>query len=449
MKQNKIVFYFPWKEVSGGPIYLTRLANALADVEGYEVYYTDYENGLSDSLLKNEKIKKITVTEKSFEINIDEPVTIITPIYWACWLPKLHDDSKILFFNWHICCIPVLKSTWKINDEELSDVLRLVNEKNSVFFCDYSHWMAQNTKDIQFEKKFVSITLDDKYSTSPVSVINDSEINLGVLGRLCDDKIYSILNLLDNYKKVETKLKKNLHVIGDGPQKFLINLKNYENINIHFHGTVTNDKLDELLKNRIDVLFAMGTSVLESAALAMPSVIIPHNMSPFFCDKYTYLHESKGYCLGWYDDQIEEIGVISRPLTEVISDIYEKKLKAELGKASYDYFKTNHAISSSIGSLQKAIESTCLNSLDFKKATSGFKSVYKSISLFGVPLLRILKGVSGNYELFVLNFGAIATAKKLDSESVWNFSIFGFHLLNLIKINGKIRLKLNVFKSNQ
>ena len=26
----KLVFYFPWPEVSGGPFYLTRIANAIA-----------------------------------------------------------------------------------------------------------------------------------------------------------------------------------------------------------------------------------------------------------------------------------------------------------------------------------------------------------------------------------------------------------------------------------
>lgn len=36
---NKVVFYFPWKEISGGPFYLTKLADALSEIDGYQVYY--------------------------------------------------------------------------------------------------------------------------------------------------------------------------------------------------------------------------------------------------------------------------------------------------------------------------------------------------------------------------------------------------------------------------
>ena len=39
---QKLVFFFPWPEVSGGPFYLCRLADAVARTGLYEVYYTDY-----------------------------------------------------------------------------------------------------------------------------------------------------------------------------------------------------------------------------------------------------------------------------------------------------------------------------------------------------------------------------------------------------------------------
>ena len=55
----KLVFYFPWPEVSGGPFYLTRIANAIAETKEYDVYYVDYKGGLANTLLKNKDIEEI------------------------------------------------------------------------------------------------------------------------------------------------------------------------------------------------------------------------------------------------------------------------------------------------------------------------------------------------------------------------------------------------------
>ncbi|MEG7381993.1 hypothetical protein V5785_22530, partial [Bacillus subtilis] len=74
--RTKVVFYFPWLEVSGGPIYLTGLADKLAEDPSYDVYYTDYSPGLSDNLLKNSNVTKIAVSTENFSIGIEEPVVL-------------------------------------------------------------------------------------------------------------------------------------------------------------------------------------------------------------------------------------------------------------------------------------------------------------------------------------------------------------------------------------
>ena len=114
ISSKKVIFYFPWKEVSGGPFYLSRLARALAEDKDYEVFYCDYENGLTDKYLEGSNVKKISLFEGDFRIHIKEPVTLLTPVYWAHWVPTLHPESKILFFNWHTCCLPVLRESWGV-----------------------------------------------------------------------------------------------------------------------------------------------------------------------------------------------------------------------------------------------------------------------------------------------------------------------------------------------
>lgn len=77
-KRERVVFYFPWKEVSGGPYYLADLANHLANDPQYDVWYTDYENTFADDVVDYSKINKI-VYEEPFLLPLKDPVVLIVP----------------------------------------------------------------------------------------------------------------------------------------------------------------------------------------------------------------------------------------------------------------------------------------------------------------------------------------------------------------------------------
>ncbi len=347
--KEKIVFYFPWKELSGGPYYLTKLADDLANNQEYEVYYTDYKNGLAEKLIKNPNVKQIEYNDESeFKLPIEEPVTIITPIYWAHRIPKMNLNSKILFLNWHYCCMPVFKNDSKWSKKLINNLLKLVKKTNSCFFLDYSHLIGQNTNKITFKETFVPITLRGKNVIANKDIINPEEINIGVLGRLDGDKVYSVLNLLDNFANINSSKPVNVHIIGDGVhRKFFeeeCKKSNYSNcnINIIMHGIMVNDELNNFMANNIDVLFAMGTSVIEGAAIKLPSVIVPSNCQKFYDNKYVYFHNSIKYCLGWFNTQIPELGISTIKLEDVLDDIYNKNLKSDLGNKAFEYYSLNH-----------------------------------------------------------------------------------------------------------
>lgn len=401
-QKTKVIFFFPWREVSGGPFYLTRLADELALDHEYEVFYTDYANGLSDTLIKNKNVRKIEVSERDFSIRISDPVVLITPIYWACWLPKLHPDSRVLFLNWHNCCIPVLADTWRIGRKSLDRFLTLVRDTTSVFFCDSSHWMAQNTPSLVFEEKYVPISLPRKSVVAKEDLVEPGIMNLGTLGRLCDDKIHSVTNLLDNFLKIETSLKKRLYIIGDGPRKSDIDPGRYPGIEIVFTGTVTGQELDELIAEKVDVLFAMGTSILESAALRVPSVVIPHNMRPMTCDSFVYLQDSVGYCLGWYDTQIDELNLKTHSLKDVLEEIYLRSGKSRLADAAYDYYFSHHTIQSATVPLKNAIKTTSLTYSRFIAATRNFETIVKHLKFKNLSIASLTKIDPGTYQLRAL-----------------------------------------------
>ncbi|MDM3407546.1 FkbM family methyltransferase [Citrobacter sp. Cb022] len=391
----KVVFYFPWNEVSGGPIYLTRLADKLAELDDYEVYYTDYENSLSDSLIKNSKVKKIVVSIDDFSIKQPFPVILITPIYFAGWIPDLHPDSKIVFINWHMCCVPTLQHNWRISDKDLHNFLRLVRDTSAVFFCDESHRLGQNTDNIIFSKDIVPISLPKRSTRALTSIVSHDNYNVAVLGRLCADKIYSITNLLDNIEKLAIKGKVNVHIIGDGPDKEIINECDYKKSNIIFVGTLSSDELEIYLANYVDILFAMGTSVLEGGSISLPSVIIPHNMHPINCNSYVYLQNSNGYCLGWYDDQFDELKLIPVSLQSIFDDVYKSNKKALLGQMAYNYYEKNHSIENTIEPFKNILKKSSLFYRDFCNSTKNFVPVLASINLLGFPIFDVYKEKNG------------------------------------------------------
>lgn len=346
---KKVVFYFPWKELSGGPYYLSRLADDLANKDGYKVYYVDYKNGLTNSIIKNDKVIKIEYDDDYFNFPFDDATIIVTPIYWGYKIPKLHNNTKIVFFNWHYCCTPVLKHDSGWSNRIVNKFLKLVDKTNSCFFLDYSHWLGQNTNNIKFKENYVPIKLIDKNYKSDNKIINKKEINIGILGRLDGDKVYSALNVLDNLSHLDSINKKiNVHVIGDGVHRSFFEEtcreSNYrsKNINIIMYGTIENDKLNQLMSENIDILFAMGTSILEGASISLPSVIIPSGTVRFYDNKYVYLQDSVKGCVGWFYSQVDELGVKTIEIEKIIDDIYKKNMKEELGKKAYDYYCKNH-----------------------------------------------------------------------------------------------------------
>lgn len=388
MERERVVFFFPWREVSGGPPYLSSLANDLARDDNYEVWYIDYEPGLSDSMIDKTKVKKIVFTEP-FVFPIQEPITLITPIYCASFIPKLHPYSKILFLNWHNYCIQALLNIWRLSDKNLQKFLKRVCERDAVFFLDRTHLMAQNewiepTGQFQFAEYYVPPKVIPARIRCKQQLISDSEINVAVLGRLCTDKIFSILNLLRQLEVLDDSRVKNVYVIGSGEESARITEKEWNNnIAVHLEGTITGEELSEFLAQKVDILFSMGMSVLEGARIGLPSVIMAHNVQPFDLDAYAYLNDSKGYAIGWYNTQIASIGIEMHTLAEVLKDIYGDGKKSTIGQQALEYLIKNHA--SNVDKLKERITATELRFDEFEK----FATKQGYVKVLGIPVARL------------------------------------------------------------
>lgn len=386
--KKKIVFYFPWKEISGGPVYLSNLAIQLSKLSDYEVWYIDYLGGLTDKSFAGTSVKQISYQEPFYFPLSDEIITMIVPIYCAAHIPKLHPKSKILFVNWHNYCIQALVDSWRLKEDQLQEFLTMVHDNNATVFIDYTHWRAQNeyvrpNNMYRFAQQYVPVTAGQKNIICSNNIIRKEEINIGILGRLCRDKIYTVLNLIEQFDKIDIGRKKNLYIIGDGTEREKLLSVTTSSVNIHIMGTITGECLSDFLCKHVDILFGMGLSILEGAAMGIPSVVAPHNIQPFHLDAYTFLHKCKGYALGWYDTQISELNIEVLTLRQILSMVYEEGKKEELGKRDLQYMIDHHTQNHDL--LCKYIDTTSLTYERFSK----FSKDKGYIRILSIPVAKI------------------------------------------------------------
>lgn len=385
---KKVVFFFPWKEVSGGPYYLADLANHLADDPQYEVWYTDYNDTFVNEMVDYTKIKKITYKEP-FDFPLIEPVILIVPIYCASHIPRLPAGSKILFVNWHNFSIQALKDIWRLTDKELQKFLRLVYETDSVFFLDKSHWDAQNewitpNEEYRFKEKYVPVTIEKKGKCILKKPQADLPLRIAVLGRLTPDKTNGVFNMIKQLNNLANNVRIELNLIGDGEEhEKLLDLNLKSNFAVHLLGTITGKELHEYLANEVDVLFAMGRSALEGATVGLPTVIMPHNVVPFERDAYVYIQDTSGYALGWYDTQMDNMNLQIYTMNEIVNDIQSYDKKLQLGEAAYKYVEKFHL--QNISALKEAILETALDYDEFEK----FANNKGKFRIFGIPIGRL------------------------------------------------------------
>lgn len=389
-------------------MYLSRLANSLSLDPQYEVWYVDYKYGLTTNLLDLSYVHQI-VYKEPFEFPIKEPVTLVVPIYCASHIPQMHPDSKILFVNWHNYCIQAFCDIWRPSEESLQEFLRMVHRTQSVTFVDRAHWLAQNSwikpnSAYKFSEQYVPLTIGERNLRSPSNLICTGEIHLGILGRLCDDKIYTVINLLKQLDSLPTLLEKHLHVIGEGDKANLLYdvIKEIKSVKVHMVGTITGNYLSQYLSSHVDILFGMGLSILEGAAIGLPSVIAPHNVVPFSSNAYVLLNNSRGYALGWYDSQIEDMAVPVNTLEEIVNMVYLSNRKSQLGELAIQYIRTHH--SDNLQLFQLYLENTQLRYQEFHS----FASKQGIIRILGIPIAKLRSSFDENEKfvdlLWIKNF---------------------------------------------
>jgi len=412
---HSITFFFPYKEVGGVSVLFLRLSEYIVEKYGITCYIVDYPDGyMSRNVIKHPLVHTIhlrngaltkvpedtiLVMQAGYPFNINPELSVkgeTRTVFWVLYpfnlmplyiKPLLHIQSKntILHkFIMNMFQISLKRKTLKLIDTMM--------KKKSLFFMD------KTTLNITLDRLgakinepiFVPVPCDDAIlAERPVIKIKDSScLSFCWIGRIEDFKtnilIYTIqkLNEYANRKKIHILM----HIIGDGKEVGLIRKLDLYNqwfkiINL---GELSRKSLKIYLKNKVDVVTAMGTSALEGAQLGIPTILLDFSYGPICGDyRFKWLYESTGYCLG---------EAITKGHCEENNNTLDNAIDTLLNNYSqisdrcYDYYLRNHSMAFVCERFLNALENASFCYKDFDpdflkkglvmKSYESLKSIY-------------------------------------------------------------------------
>lgn len=318
---TSIVFFYPSRTIGGAQLLFVRMANELSKLENLNVIVIDYIDGFLRANV-SESVVVLDWVEGS-DYKIEGSVYVISPLSMVMDTDAIIkiDQNKGRYLYWCIHpenTIDILRGSFRLRKyfTNIDTLLKLINFNkyckvrsklraellnNAILFMDGEN--KRRTLEfygLQYDKNmFVPVPV-----ASDIKKIDLSSFKKGKViwvGRLSEDKIHSLLYVLKMLNEITLPMCE-VHVVGDGPCRDLIDKRSYPHVNITLHGFVDNNSLPKLiLMNEIGLAVGMGTSILETSAMGLPSLLIdpsytalPDNYQP----KWTF--EIRDYILGGF-----------------------------------------------------------------------------------------------------------------------------------------------------
>ncbi|MDN3587285.1 hypothetical protein QWY86_11440 [Pedobacter aquatilis] len=356
MKYTSVTFFYPSNILGGAEFLFLRMASVLIDKYNIDVNYVDYEEGFAKNYeQRNVKINFIEYKRYRNQTALPENTLVVAPLsslldvstylkvnqahvlFWS-----IHPAGLIEFFNELYRRIFLKFSV--LDKLKVGRIIKILNDHNAINFMDRPNFEYQervfNLRNIH--PTYLPIPLDEKKNTG--NIIQYSTINLGWVGRLSEDKIYSLLNILqccNIFLENNPKDQIQFHIIGAGSKYDLIKeLIISERLEIIHQTNLDGYKLQNYLSANIHVLFAMGTSALEGASLNIATLLVDFSYKAFRTNNFRWLYEAEGYSLG---DPFDIDRIYNNTFDFIIDQIKTSNIKFYASKC-HQYFNNNHSL---------------------------------------------------------------------------------------------------------
>lgn len=328
-KLKNIAIYHPSKAKGGAEILFSRVIELCLTVFNFKVAVIDYRQGILSTVLKDERVTYYAIEDDAWIDIIDKNIILCSarnimrllqvckknnikyfyPLFWILHPAELYSGQfpftariKSIFGYYvlrnYIQFLPGL-SCFRYNIKYLlsSGALRAMDHSTA----KESEWVLKVNIPEQSYLPLIT-NLNKKNLNIKINAENDC-LNLAVISRLDDFKVNGIIKLIKDIRKLNNRYKIKIHLVGNGHEQDKVLNALEEFGQYEYYGEIKNTGFDEFFqKNNIHILFAMGTTALEGASRAIPTVILPCTDQEINSKDivYKYIYEQKGYSLGEY-----------------------------------------------------------------------------------------------------------------------------------------------------
>lgn len=363
----KIVFYIRKHVAAKGDFSLYyRIAAYLAENYDYNVYCVNNSVPELQREYINTKIQFCDITSEN--IHEFEHATFVTAFNQLnCLLDEIESlkNAKILTLFLHPQLIDWMKIQFDKHFYNFDSIARMLKKNLAYGFQDEANLIAfeRRTK-IKVIPQYFPVVLNFNEGIRDFAIpraIDNGKINFAWLGRLDKDKIYSLINFLDNLYDAVGEKRVMVHLIGDGNGKSLININKYApKFTFVFNSYLYNEERDTYLRDNADFVVAMGVSALDVAALGIPTILPLVSSKPFREDKLVYLSDSVNYSIGWFVDDFKQVNCKWHSASKIIEDIYIENRKTELGETCRAFAVDTFSLDTNIDNIINLINGTTL-----------------------------------------------------------------------------------------
>jgi hypothetical protein len=365
---GSVTFFYPARKVGGTELLFIRLAKYLSAHHPIDVNIIDYRDGFMRRESLDDAIGFLEF-EDGAVTRVDFPTCVVAPFSCLFRLNNelaLNEESRVLFWVLHpynfLMLMPFISTYQHLRMELIKcitsmllreDVMKIQNA--AAYLSRHNALYSMDSDCLELSKHFFDLTRAtipylpattlDKESAPLPATAHSREVHIGWLGRLSQEKVYPLLNIIENADAYSLQHRRPvvMHIIGEGGYDHLVNAyeRRSEALRIVFAGTILGNKLDSYLTDNVDVLFAMGTSCFEGAQLRLPTVLVGASFQKIKREyRYKWLYETEGYSLGGYANREHN----PHSFEEIMSELYDRNRKGPIGEANYRYFVDNHSM---------------------------------------------------------------------------------------------------------
>ena len=283
-----VAFCYPSRVAGGAEFLFVKCAKYLASTNHYRVSYIDYDDGFGYKLLIEENGVEHVSYDKGKKVCLKENTIVITPLSELPLLDRHFEAPQTLkYLIWSINPFNLVSyinlhrhklfTMGKYRRARIGKKLKELSEKGIIRYMDYNNYYWTSTV-FQFsltEYYYLPICVDDFVipELSPRSV-TERQISFLWLGRLDIDKFNTVLTLVNELDAISNKYDIKLYIIGTGNREKEIRKRcKVSNIKVEFVGKLFGDELRNLIINKIDIGYGMGTSALDIAKLGKPVIV--------------------------------------------------------------------------------------------------------------------------------------------------------------------------------